>query len=223
MAKITGKEPMEQLPAKAVRLYRAVAALIEEGADVGTLRVAQMTERAGIGKGTAYDYFDTREEIIVYALIFFMEEQAKKLEEEIEEKENFAEKMELCLDVAGSQMQKGACLLCLINLLLESSEMGTLFRKILEERKKAGICQPELTCRKIIEKGILGGEIRRELPVDYMVYILLTKLAAYMVFMFHRQSAAEQNGTAASDKPRLSAQEFRGCILQGILEEFQAE
>ena len=34
MAKITGKEPMERLPAKAVRLYRAVAALIAEGADL---------------------------------------------------------------------------------------------------------------------------------------------------------------------------------------------
>ncbi len=97
MAKITGKEPMERLPAKAVRLYRAVAALIAEGAVVGTLKVAQITERAGIGKGTAYAYFDTREEIIVYALIFFMEETAKKLEEEIEEKEKFAEKMELCM------------------------------------------------------------------------------------------------------------------------------
>ena len=220
MAKITGKEPIEQLPTKAVRLYRAVAALIEEGADVGTLKVAQITERAGIGKGTAYDYFDTREEIIVYALIFFMEETAKKLEEEIESKENFAGKMELCMDAAERQMQKGACLLCLINLLLESSEMGTLFRSILEERKKAGICQPELTCLKIIEKGICDGEIRRELPVDYMVYVLLTKLAAYMAYMFHRKPAAEQN---AAGKTELSVQEFRKYLLQGILEEFQAE
>lgn len=60
MEAITGFETREKLPAKVLQMYRAVLELMEEGADVTTLRVSTITERAGIGKGTAYEYFTSR-------------------------------------------------------------------------------------------------------------------------------------------------------------------
>ena len=75
MGKVTGRMARGELPAKVAALYQAVLELIEEGADIAELKVSDITKKAGIGKGTAYDYFDTREEIIAYALLYFMDSQ----------------------------------------------------------------------------------------------------------------------------------------------------
>ena len=55
MAKITGNEALDQIPAKVLQMYRAVVQLIVEGAEPAKLRVSTITEAAEIGKGTAYE------------------------------------------------------------------------------------------------------------------------------------------------------------------------
>ncbi len=64
MGKVTGLEDIHHVPPKVNQMYEAVMQLLEEGADVADIRVSTITERAGIGKGTAYEYFDTKEEIV---------------------------------------------------------------------------------------------------------------------------------------------------------------
>lgn len=222
MAKITGKEPAGQLPQKVVRLYGAVLELVEEGADIGSMKVSQITERAGIGKGTAYDYFDTREEIIVHALVFFMEDAAERLGKEIWEKENFTRRIELFMDSIDRQAEKGTCLLCLVNLVFEASDLGQLFRKLFNEHRREQACLISLVGR-IVEKGIADGEIRKDLPAAYMTYILITKMVAYLLYTVHHQTADKKTaqGDPAFLKPEISPEEFRRYILNGILEEFQ--
>lgn len=55
---------------KIVLMYQAVLTLLEEGKDPSSLKVIDITNKAGIGKGTAYDYFRSKEEIIVNAIIY---------------------------------------------------------------------------------------------------------------------------------------------------------
>lgn len=55
---------------KIVLMYQAVLDLLEEGKDPSSLKVIDITNKAGIGKGTAYDYFRSKEEIIVNAIIY---------------------------------------------------------------------------------------------------------------------------------------------------------
>ena len=59
----------EYLP-KEKAIYQAVLALFEEGADLNSLTVSEITKRAGIGKGTAYEYFSDKEEMIAKALFY---------------------------------------------------------------------------------------------------------------------------------------------------------
>lgn len=40
---------------KVLAMYQAVIEFINEGCDINTLKVADITGRAGIGKGTAYE------------------------------------------------------------------------------------------------------------------------------------------------------------------------
>ena len=52
---------MKETRPKVLALYRGVLELLDEGADVNTIKVSDITAKAGIGKGTAYDYFKSRE------------------------------------------------------------------------------------------------------------------------------------------------------------------
>lgn len=54
----------DKIPGKKQAVYDAVCAFIEEGRDTSALTVSEITKRAGIGKGTAYEYFDSKEEMV---------------------------------------------------------------------------------------------------------------------------------------------------------------
>lgn len=71
------------------QLLTAVIELIEEGMDIHTMKVIDITNRAGIGKGTAYEYFKCKEELVVAALIWDMKEQIEKLREKLLEAGDF--------------------------------------------------------------------------------------------------------------------------------------
>lgn len=59
-------------PQKVLALYQAVIEFINEGCDINTLKVADITGWAGIGKGTAYEYFSSKEEIISSAILYYV-------------------------------------------------------------------------------------------------------------------------------------------------------
>lgn len=64
---------------KIEKMYQAVILLLDEGSDINSIKVADITERAGIGKGTAYEYFESKEEIIANAMKYNMEKQTDAL------------------------------------------------------------------------------------------------------------------------------------------------
>lgn len=225
MGKITGREALTELPAKVTALYQAVIALIEEGADIAELKVSDITEKAGIGKGTAYDYFDTKEEIIAYALLFFMENSMVRLEEQIREKAHFEEKVELVLDIMSAEVGKGACMLRFINLLYEPSQSGQMLRSALQEAKALNRCRPLLLLRDILEKGITAGEIRSDVPLSCLMYSLVTRFVSYVAFLLGQQ---EDSGCCLragrkeiAGERQLPVEEFKTYISNCIMEEFR--
>ena len=60
----------EKLSEKELALFQAVIDLIEEDADIHSIKVSDITNRAGIGKGTAYEYFSSKEEMVAKAIIW---------------------------------------------------------------------------------------------------------------------------------------------------------
>lgn len=83
---------------KVLAMYRAVWELLDEGQDMAKMKVADITARAGIGKGTAYEYFRSKEEIVCRALEYDFFMQYQKLKSEVHEKRNFRDALESCFD-----------------------------------------------------------------------------------------------------------------------------
>lgn len=80
-----------QYPPKVRAMYEAVLALFASGREPGTLKVEEITKKAGIGKGTAYEYFSTKEEIVIGALDYGARCYMDILFRLLEEKKTFRE------------------------------------------------------------------------------------------------------------------------------------
>ena len=55
---------------KVLRMYEAVHGFMVGKRDLSTVKVVDITSAAGIGKGTAYEYFSSKEEIIASAMTY---------------------------------------------------------------------------------------------------------------------------------------------------------
>lgn len=92
------KREEEKLPEKVELMYEAVISMLAENADINNMKVIDITKRAGIGKGTAYEYFSSKEEIITKALMFDTKRQFNRVFEIIGESDGFQQKVYGVLD-----------------------------------------------------------------------------------------------------------------------------
>ncbi|MEG1946745.1 MAG: TetR/AcrR family transcriptional regulator [Lachnospiraceae bacterium] len=76
---------------KVKAMFEAVLELFASGCDLSTMKVAEITSKAGIGKGTAYEYFSTKEEIVLGALNYEFKRNMKQMMALLKSGKNFKE------------------------------------------------------------------------------------------------------------------------------------
>ena len=93
-------------PQKVLALYQAVIEFINEGCDINTLKVADITGRAGIGKGTAYEYFSSKEEIISSAILYYVKVCFEKLQVISTDNRTFQQKINEVMDFIDEHVKE---------------------------------------------------------------------------------------------------------------------
>lgn len=210
MGKINGMEDIRQLPPKVCRMYKAVIQMLEEGMDVSDIRVSTITERAGIGKGTAYEYFDSKEEIVACAILYQMKEIFGWLETALEEQGSFREQLSFLLTEVEKREQHKNCFLRFLHMMTDNSEFNrTLQKKMHTEAFSSYL--PMNVFARAMRRGMEKGELRSDLPLDYMVHCLFSHLLIYMT--------AVTSGGFFQTEPTV----VRPLIYQGILNELEKE
>lgn len=94
----------EGIAEKEMLMYQAVIEMVQEDYDINSIKVSDITGRAGIGKGTAYEYFSSKEEIIVKALLYDTYMHIKSIENILGKELSFREKYYLLLDFLEEKM-----------------------------------------------------------------------------------------------------------------------
>lgn len=205
MAKISGLEVLSQIPPKVLLMYQAVFQLIGEGMDPGKLHVSEITEKAGIGKGTAYEYFDSRDEIVVYAVVYQVQTVLDELEKGLLERESFQEQLRYMLDEISVQNERKNRFLKLVHLLTNSSEFSKQVRSVLCSKPFAHY-RPDRLLHKVMLAAVERGELRRDLPLDYMVYSMGGRVLAYMV-------------AVAAEGLDIELSEMKELVYRGVVDE----
>lgn len=172
----------QELSPKVLAVYKAAAELFMEGADLSTLTVAEITARAGIGKGTVYDYFANKEEMLAGALYYEVERVCRELYRRLQKKKNLYEKMEQILIDMEKNMQEVGCAFKMLHLLMDNSQVSKQLRELFRRREDReiplfvllrGLIQEELG----EESGISGEE------TTYLVMDMVSRLICYVMFL----------------------------------------
>lgn len=180
MAKMTGLEEFQDVPSKVLRMYDAVIRLIEEGEDASGIRVSTITDRAGIGKGTAYDYFDTKEDIVACAVVFHIRRIFSLLEQELQKQETFEKQLSWLLEEMGRESNRKYCFIRMVHILTDNSDFSRQVRqKMMSNSFKR--YHPVNVFGRILQQGVDKGELRGDLPIEFMVYTIFSGLLTYML------------------------------------------
>ncbi len=111
---------------KELAIYLAVIDLINEGADVSSMKVGDITAKAGIGKGTAYEYFQSKEEMVEKALGFYIMNQIMTVRVNVSGKEKFRDKFMSILDYMEENRDQIRPFLWIMRLKSQSVDISTL-------------------------------------------------------------------------------------------------
>lgn len=209
MGKITGLEDIRQVPAKVRQMYTAVMQLFEQGEEVSSIKVATITEMAGIGKGTAYEYFDTKEEMVACALVYQMQCIFNWLGDILEKKGSFQEQLDFILDAMEVQEERRRCFMRFVHMMTDHSEFSRMIRdKITREEFRPYL--PINVFGAMLRRGVERGELRSDLPMDYLIYCLFSHLVSYML------------AVTTQDCFEVNAAKLRPLIYRGIMNEIGA-
>lgn len=200
----------EYLP-KEKAIYQAVIELFEEGADINNLTVAEITGKAGIGKGTAYEYFSGKEEMIAKAFFYNGEVYSKQLYEGMCKEKNLSDKIDFVLLAIEQHVPRANCIFRLLHMLSDNSPISKWIKKLVEEKTSSGEIPAVDVIRRVLNDELLGREVLSEEKMAYLVLSIYSKLFCYgMLLKDSRYEKAEQREV------------MRGMVNKGICREVEA-
>ncbi len=175
-------EGMELAP-KVKNTYRAVIELMIEGADLNSLTVAEITARAGIGKGTAYEYFSNKEEMIAGALFYEVECSCRDLCGRIEKQKNLYEKMNLILMDMEKHIVKTNCFLRAVQILMDNSAISSKLHEMIRSKRANEILIMDMI-GMIIEEEISDSQSMTAENRTYLTMMILSKIVCFAMYLF---------------------------------------
>ncbi len=103
-------------------MFQAVVDIIKERKNIAVVKVSDITTRAGVGKGTAYEYFTSKEEIVIKALLFETFKCMKVVELILKSEKNFKEKFYWLIEYLDANAE----MVRMLNELLHVPELANL-------------------------------------------------------------------------------------------------
>ena len=152
-------------PQKVLLMYQAVIEMVEEGFDVNKIKVSDITARAGIGKGTAYEYFSSKEEIIADAILYDVQGKREQLSRIVKEDGSFREKFGKILDYMTEVFREKETFCLLVRISTGSYEISESLHREYEKRQQDKGCRVmEDIVECFMRQGVAEGVIKERNP-----------------------------------------------------------
>lgn len=131
---------------KQILIFQGVMTLLEGGCPLHELKVADITECAGIGKSTAYEYFSSKDELIREALAYHLSSDILRFAHQVFSAATFQGMLRNALDHLEQS--------------LDGNSAGILFLLLLEHRKPEGTAYLDDAFRQRLE-DVVNSQIQR--------------------------------------------------------------
>lgn len=180
---------------KILAMYRAVWELTREGQNVYNIKVVDITNRAGIGKGTAYEYFRSKEELVAKALRYGSYLEYERLLKQLKEQTTLKDAMDVCFHWLEEDYDRMSCLLQFLKNTEKQEELIRNGMKCMQENMARDAEKIHELLRHIVGIGKKEGSIRADIPDEMASLQILSQLMGYFVFeRFNREKEVGSEG-----------------------------
>lgn len=176
-----------ELAPKVMATYQAVIDLFREGADLNNLTVSEITAKAGIGKGTAYEYFSNKEEMIAGALFHELKSECQDICRQIKEEKGLYARMDRVLINMEKKMVEINCFVRAIQVLMDNSAVSGKLRELMENRKDEDMLVMDVI-RLILEQEIEAENSLSKEEGAYLAMAVFSKLICFALYQFDHEN-----------------------------------
>lgn len=188
-------------------IYQAVLELFEEGVDLSSVTVAEITKKAGIGKGTAYEYFSDKEEMIAKALFYNAGELCLKIYERLKKEKTLYDKMNLMLIKMEEQITETSCIIKMVHIMSDNSEVSRRLQAMEKESEKE---MPAVEMLRSLLLDELGEAKPSQEILSFLTMSMLSRVLCYGMLL--------RDGKYMSESSR---EKMRDMICRGICREIE--
>ncbi len=185
-------------------IYRAVLRLIGSGADIPRLRVQEIAAEAGIGKGTVYEYFTSKEEILHGVTQYCMESELARVR-------NLLEPCKTLDDVEKAVTDY------LVDLYGTRAEVYRVVARTLVASGREVPCacsgalrgRVEGEARKLAARLQAAGEIDPALDEEYAAFVLISVWVMYVLALGSEGMQGLRDGMVLANGRQMLARALR--------------
>ncbi|MFI3283666.1 MAG: TetR/AcrR family transcriptional regulator [Erysipelotrichaceae bacterium] len=166
---------MMKYPSKKIQIFEAVFKLANKDADLRQVTVQEIATQAQIGKGTLYEYFKSKEEIVEESLIYFAKKEIQVFYEILEKDYPF----ELKIKSIMRQMTKNQTEDCSFNVIVTQMQHLKLSSSIIDfdHKKKEVVSFMMDYLDALIQCGIKESVIDDSKSLEYIRYCLFASFS----------------------------------------------
>ncbi len=158
-------------------IYDAVFELFWDGMDLNNLTVSQITQKAGIGKGTAYEYFSDKEEMIAKALFYSTGNFCRRIYEGTREKSSFQDKIMHILLSLEEEVGESNCIFRLVHGITDNSSVGKKLKELMENKEEDIIMVEDVMRLTILDE--YGQILISQEKMFYLVTSSISRILCY--------------------------------------------
>ena len=167
---------------KEIAIFQAVLELFRDGADINSFTVADITRQAGIGKGTAYEYFSDKDEMIAKAIFYHAEQFCQSLYEQMLYEKTVYDRIMLVLKRIETEIAEANCIFRLIQVSCNKSGIGQRIQEI-EGLKSVYGLKPDEILGRIIGSDFGVSVSISEYKQEYLMLAVISKLCCYGIYL----------------------------------------
>jgi len=183
---------------KEIAIFNGVIDLIRRGANVYSVTVSEIAQASGVGKGTIYEYFSTKEEVISKSILYNIEQEMdyaiRRIESKLDFKSRYYEALKIIVENFDNKSST-------INLLLSTGGISQLYEYIIDEEDliPSYIQRIEGIIDNLLQMGYEEGIISSEEDQYYKRMVMTSSIAGFLSYINNRERYANIDTAKAMD------------------------
>lgn len=183
---------------KELAIYGGVIDLLKRGVNIYSVTVSEIAKASGVGKGTIYEYFSTKEEVISKSILYNVKKEMEyaigRIEEKTTFKDRFYEGLRIIVESFDNKFST-------INLLLSTGSLKKLYAYLVDDEEliPSYVSRIEDLIDKLLLMGYEEGIISIEESQYYKRMVVRSSIAAFLTYINNRERYFDVNTQVAMD------------------------